>query len=221
MSRTLAIGDIHGCDSALERLLEDIAPTMDDTLVILGDYVDRGPSVKAVVERLIDLESRCRLIVLQGNHEEMFRGALSGRGLMRLWLDMGGRATVESYGSLESVPSPHLRFLVSSRTFFETDTEIFVHANLESQLSLLNQTADYLRWKHLGGSERPHISGKRVICGHTSQTDGVPLVFEGWVCLDTAAADGGWLSCLNVETNVVYQARQSGERRRFELAKYA
>jgi serine/threonine protein phosphatase 1 len=78
-----------------------------------------------------------------------------------------------------------------------------VHACVESDISLNNQTSDFLRWKHIGGMESPHVSGKRVICGHTSQTDGVPLVFDGWACIDTYPHGGKWLTCLNVETDHV------------------
>lgn len=219
--RTLAIGDIHGCEVALQGLLQDIAPTAEDTVVVLGNIVDRGPASKDVIERLIDLAGRCRLILLQGNHDEMFRGALSGRGQLNLWLQMGGSETVASYGSLEAVPPAHIKFLLSARLFWETETDIFVHANLEPNVSLPNQTADYLRWKHLAGSERPHRSGKRVICGHTPQTDGAPWVFDGWVCLDTDVARGGWLTCLDVGSGEVYQASERGERRQFALNKFA
>lgn len=221
MSRILAIGDIHGCASLLDALLDDLAPAAEDTVVVLGDYVDRGPQSKQVIERLIRLQTECRLITLQGNHEEMFAAVLNKRWLPRIWLDMGGQATVDSYGDLEHVPAEHVKFLISGRSFFERETEIFVHANLETQLSLLNQNGEYLRWKHLGGSERPHISGKRVICGHTPQRDGMPLVFDGWVCLDTDAVDGGWLSGLNVGTNVLHQVRADGERRRLDLGRSA
>lgn len=182
--RTLAIGDVHGCHRALATLLGIITVSAADTLVFVGDVVDRGPSTKQVVDELLSLRNTCRVAVIMGNHEEMMRGAISGQGLFNAWLDAGGQATLDSYGgSIENIPPDHIRLLVSAQPFYETDTNIFVHASLETDVSLPNQTSDFLRWKHLGGSERPHVSGKRIICGHTPQTDGIPLVFDGWVAL--------------------------------------
>src|SRR4051812_9682650 len=70
-SRTIAIGDIHGCDAALAALVAAIAPQPNDTLVVLGDFVDRGPNTRGVIDQLIELSQRCRLVTLLGNHEEM------------------------------------------------------------------------------------------------------------------------------------------------------
>ena len=220
--RTLAIGDVHGCSRALATLLGMLALSEVDTVVFLGDIVDRGPESKQAVNQALSLRSVCKVVLITGNHEELMRNAISGQGLFNAWLEAGGQATLDSYGgSIDNIPPDHIRFLVSSTPFFETDTEIFVHACLEPDVSLANQTSDYLRWKHLGGSERPHVSGKRIVCGHTSQADGVPLVFEGWVCIDTLPHGGKWLTCLDVGSDRVYQASQEGETREFALSRYA
>jgi len=220
--RILAIGDVHGCHRALVALLGMLTLTSNDTVVFLGDAVDRGPSSKQVVDRILTLSDSCKVVFIMGNHEEAMRDAISGRGLFNQWrLDVGGQATLDSYGgSVDDIPPEHIRFLVSALSYWETETDIFVHASLESAVSMANQTGDFLRWKHLGGSERPHISGKRVICGHTSQQDGYPLVFDGWACIDTFAHGGKFLSCLDVESNHLYQASQAGETREFPLEKY-
>jgi len=220
--RTLAIGDVHGCHRALVELLGMFAVTAADTVVFLGDVVDRGPATRQVVEEILSLANRAKVVCLMGNHEEMMRDAISGRGLFNAWLDVGGKATLDSYGgAIENIPPAHLRFLVSTRPYYETDTDIFVHASLEPEVSLANQTALYLRWKHLAGNEFPHISGKRVICGHTPQSDGAPLVFHGWVCLDTLAHGAGWLTALDVGTGEVFQAAADGKTRTFPLSRYA
>ena len=220
--RTLAIGDVHGCHRALLSLLEMVALTQADTVVFLGDLVDRGPNSKQVIEHAISLRDTCSVISLMGNHEEMMKNAIAGHGLLNAWLDAGGAATLESYGgSIDNISPDHIRFIMSGAPFYETDAEIFVHASLESDISMPNQSSEFLRWKHVGGSEKPHASGKRVICGHTSQTDGFPLIFDGWVCLDTYPHGGKWLSCLNVETNQMFQANESGETREFPLSQYS
>ena len=222
MGRILAIGDVHGCHRALVTLLGVLALTPSDTVVFLGDTVDRGPDSKLVVDRILSLRDTCKVVFITGNHEEMMRDAISGRGLVNQWLQAGGQATVDSYGgSLENVPPEHIRFLVSGSQFWESESDIFVHACVESGISLNNQTSDFLRWKHIGGMESPHVSGKRVVCGHTSQTDGVPLVFDGWACIDTFPHGGKWLTCLDCETDHVVQASQDAEVREFPLSKYS
>ena len=220
--RTLAIGDVHGCYRALVTLLGMLTISAADTVIFLGDLVDRGPESKQVVSRALSLRNTCKVVLITGNHEEMMRNAISGQGLFNAWLEVGGQETLDSYGgSIENIPPDHIRFLVSSTPFYETESEIFVHACLEADVSLPNQTSDYLRWKHLGGSEQPHVSGTRIICGHTSQTDGVPLVFNGWVCIDTFPHGGKWLTCLDVDTDRVYQASQNGETREYDLSRYS
>ena len=221
-SRTFAIGDVHGCHVALTTLLGLIQPTAEDTVVFLGDVVDRGPATKECIDEILKLQDQCFVVSLMGNHEEMMRGSLQGNFMWQIWNECGGAAALESYGgSLDKIPSSHLKWLSSLRPFYETASDIFVHANLETQQTLANQSGDYLRWKKLGGSERPHLSGKRVICGHTPQKDGYPLVFDGWVCLDTDCCRMKWLSCLEVESNHVWQTNEAGQSREFELADYA
>ena len=76
-ARTIAIGDIHGCSAALDALLNAIRPRPEDCIVTLGDYINRGPDSRGVIERLIELKDRCRLVPLLGNHEEMLFEALA------------------------------------------------------------------------------------------------------------------------------------------------
>lgn len=221
-ARILAIGDVHGCDAALTTLLAAVKVQPEDTLVFLGDLMDHGPGSKEVMAKLMELKRECKVIYIMGNHEELMRDAISGRGSFEMWERVGGKATMESYGgNVVGILPEHIRTLLSAQPFWETDTEIYVHACLEPNVSLPNQTRDWLRWKHLGGSERPHRSGKRVICGHTPQYDGYPLVFDGWVCLDTYCHGGKFLSCLEVGPDVVFQASQSGELRQFSLSQYS
>ena len=88
--RTLVIGDIHGCSKALRTLLDAVQPGSDDVLVTLGDYVDRGPDSKGVLNMLIALEKRTQLKPILGNHEILFLDALNGRVDPTGWLRVGG-----------------------------------------------------------------------------------------------------------------------------------
>jgi serine/threonine protein phosphatase 1 len=196
---------------ALDLLLDKLALISDDTLVVLGDAVDRGPNTRRVVERLLDAQQSCRLLFLMGNHEEMLLDVLAGRQPPTAWLRYGGREMLESYGGHPNdIPPEHLHFLSSALPVWETATEIFVHANLEPGVPLAEQTPHWLRWERLTGCEPPHPSGRRVICGHTASPNGLPVVFDGWVCIDTAAYRGLYLTCLDVGSNVIYQAQQAG-----------
>jgi serine/threonine protein phosphatase 1 len=220
--RTIAIGDIHGCSLALEALLAAIGPRPEDVIVTLGDYINRGPDSRGVLDRLIALEGRCTLIPILGNHDQTLLGALNGerRGLSNL-LDMGGRATLASYGAgriteadLARIPPEHVAFLRSCRDFHETETHIFAHAQYDPNLPMDEQSSLWLRWESLrDGIPDPHDSGKRVIVGHSSQKSGEILDLGHVVCIDTFCYGGGWLTALDVRTDEVWQANRDGELR--------
>ncbi len=207
------IGDIHGCTRALEVLVDRMNLTPNDLVVVLGDAVDRGPDTRKVLEQLIEIGKTCELVYILGNHEEMMLEAISGRNVDE-WLHYGGSATLASYhGDLNNIPDEHLALMNSAVKYYEGPTEICIHANLEPGVELHRQRSRWLRWKKLTGREFPHPSGKRVICGHSGVGYGAPAVGNGWICLDTMAYGGGLLSCMNLESGEIMQARQTGEFR--------
>ena len=212
--RTLAVGDIHGCDVALDVLLSNLALTAGDRLVVLGDVVDRGPNTRGALDRLLEARRACELTYVRGNHEEMMLDARRGGPRWRAWWENGGPETLRSYGgAIEDVPDAHWELIESAAPYAETGSEIFVHANLDPGVALPEQGGEWLRWRHVTGREPPHPSGRRVVCGHTAMRGGVPGVWDGWVCLETRVWRGSFLTCLDVGTDVIYQARQSGEYR--------
>ena len=88
--RTIAISDIHGCLAALDTLLAAIEPQPADTLVLLGDYIDRGPHSRGVIERLLALQQKCHLVPLLGNHDEMMLDIYDGQTDLYIdWLMFG------------------------------------------------------------------------------------------------------------------------------------
>ncbi len=214
--RTIAFGDIHGCICAFATLLDQIDPGPEDRLIVVGDYVDRGPDSRAVIDRLLALEQRCRLIVLTGNHELMMLRGLEDEQERRFWLCFGGQETLDSYGGLtQDIPSEHLDLLKRGRRFFETDTHIFVHANYQASLTLAQQPEAVLMWTHLERQvPAPHVSGKTVIVGHTPQLDGEVLDLGYLICIDTFCYGGGWLTAIDVDTREVWQADREGQLRR-------
>src|SRR5208283_1153947 len=140
--RIIAIGDIHGCSVALATLIEAVKPTPLDTLVFLGDYIDRGPDSRGVIEQVIALADRCQVVPLLGNHEEMLLAALEGKDNLRYWMKFGGKDALDSYGAGEDVkkiPAEHIRFLKRCRNYIETVGHIFVHAYYDPDRPLHEQ----------------------------------------------------------------------------------
>jgi len=215
--RTIAIGDIHGCLAALQTLLEAIDPQPDDTIVALGDYVDRGPESRGVIERLIALGSQCRLVPILGNHDEMMLHICCGQmEWYDDWLLFGGDATVASYDGQvpEGVPAEHVDFLRNCLPFYETDRHLFIHANYWASVPMEQQVGRVLQWDSLKFRQPgPHISGKIGIVGHTAQKDGEILDLGYLKCIDTCCYGFGWLTALDVESDQVWQADKTGKMR--------
>ena len=215
--RPIAIGDIHGCSRALDALLDAIRPRPDDLIVPLGDYINRGPDSRGVLDRLIHLSKQCRLVPLLGNHEEMLLEARSGVH-PTTWIGMGGVATLDSYGpgrDIALIPVEHFAFLEACLASYETETHVFVHASYDADLPMANQPVRLLRWGSLrDGLPAPYVSGKTVIVGHTSQKGGEILDLGHLTCIDTYCHGGGWLTALDVNSGEVWQANQSGAVRR-------
>lgn len=219
--RLLAIGDIHGCLLQFNDLLELVKPAKDDQLVLLGDYVDRGPDSRGVLNRILELKrSGMNLICLRGNHEVMMEASRSGSSDMKMWLGVGGLQTLGSYGTspgrsgtLADVPDEHWSFLKQElHDYHETERHIFAHAGVHPVLELNLQVRDWLLWEFLRDEMR-HCSGKLIICGHTSQKSGEIKVIPGAVCIDTFAHGGGWLTCLDANTGRFWQVNFMGKPR--------
>lgn len=217
MGRTFAIGDVHGCDTALGTLLARISLQAEDTVVFLGDLIDRGSGSKQVIDQVLETKQRCRVITIKGNHEAMLLHALR-TGDEVPWMEFGGDAALKSYDcDIDEFPSSHIEFYQSMVDYWETHTAIFIHANLEHGVPLAEQPSASLRWQSLEGDEPRYDAQRRVICGHTPQKNGYPLVFPGWVCIDTDCQRGGWLTALDVGADWVFQANKRGETRDFVL----
>jgi serine/threonine protein phosphatase 1 len=197
--KIFAIGDIHGCLDKLKTLLGMIQLDWDkDLMVFLGDYVDRGPDSRGVIELLLDLRKKHaeRLIFLKGNHEWMFMQFLKGED-HDLFLLNGGGKTLESYmveeGRIE-IPQSHRDFLDHLDLYYETDDYIFVHAGLRPYVSISEQNPEDLIWIRSPFLESSYDWGKRVIFSHTPFS--VPFIEANKVGIDTGAVYGGRLACL-------------------------
>ena len=133
--RYLAVGDIHGCFKALETLAAFVPFSNDDMIITLGDYVDRGPDSRAVLDWVISRQQTGNLVALRGNHELMMIEARDNTQAFKVWLRAGGDATLASYTRFGAgadrveIPESHWRFLKEGlHGWFETEKHFFVHA---------------------------------------------------------------------------------------------
>lgn len=198
--RLLAIGDIHGCLAQLTALLDLVAPTADDRLVFLGDYIDRGPDSAGVIDCLLRLRQQfSQTVFLRGNHEQMFSDFLAGRDSLRFLLN-GGEQTLRSYlnGDRWPIPPEHRRFLDGLANFHSEDDFIFVHAGLRPKVAIAEQSVDDLLWIRQEFLAAEEDWEKTVVFGHTPFLQ--PLQERRRLGLDTGCVYGRQLTCCEVRS---------------------
>lgn len=171
----LAIGDVHGCLQSLNGLLKKLDDYRDEyTFIFVGDYIDRGPDSKGVVERLLAFREEQECVFLRGNHEQMLLDAYFNNKL-DMWLMNGGKSTLASYEATYdnmAFPDEHLTFYKNTKMYFDTEDYFFVHAGLSPKRTIAESlqgekhVAQFL-WErsHLNAFETPWE--KTVIFGHT------------------------------------------------------
>lgn len=198
---TYVVGDIHGCLTPLDRLLAKISPRLEDEVVFVGDYIDRGPQSREVVDRLLSLPYRC--VFLMGNHERMLLNYLAGED-EDLYLENGGRATLDSYGgSASGIPASHLAFFQRLPPMYETPDYLFVHAGIRPLTPLAEQNGHDLVWirheffKFIGKYPKP------VVFGHTPLRQ--VMMAEDRIGIDTGCVYGGKLTCLKLPQREIVQ----------------
>ena len=217
--RTLAVGDIHGCYHALKTLEAFVEFQPEDHIITLGDHIHRGPDSRSVIEWLLERRGNGRLTSLRGNHECMFQAAITSELDRETWLGFGGDQMLASYQaqSINQIPTEHREFLQSGlQDFYENGTHFCVHANAREDLALKDQPERMLFWKKFV-NVKPHRSGKVMVCGHTPQRNGYPKDLGHAICIDTAAARQGWLTCLDLDSRYCWQASETGKTRAFSL----
>jgi serine/threonine protein phosphatase 1 len=213
--RIYAIGDIHGRADLVTELIDGIRaherrrPKVAETrLVFLGDYIDRGPASKQVIETLMTrIPDGMRAIYLKGNHEDMLlKGMISPAG-QELWCGNGGEATLRSYGIHRSYVSQmeltdalgaHGTFFESLSLTHEAGDYLFVHAGVRPGVALGAQRPNDLMWIRYDFLDHTGDFGRFVVHGHTPTT-GRPDVKPNRICIDTGAWMTGALTALVLE----------------------
>ncbi|PID71897.1 MAG: metallophosphatase [Desulfobulbus propionicus] len=203
MPRTIIIGDIHGCLKSLNDLLEKIftLATKTDTVLFLGDYVDRGPDAKGVLDCLIALKKEhSRLVTLKGNHDFLFLRYLETQE-SDLFFQVGGLETLHSYGvqgqsasPIHDIPESHLHFLQELPLVFEDQYGIYVHAGIQAGRHLSMQSPKWCLWARESFLKTTFTLDKPIIFGHTVFQE--PYVAQDKIGIDTGAVYGGLLTAL-------------------------
>ena len=219
--RIYAIGDVHGRDDLLERMLakidEDLAahPIERAIQVFLGDYVDRGPSSRGVVSRLFDRAHSHETVFLLGNHEVMFSQFLEAPEILGHWQQLGGLDTLMSYGVevphkiapaqfadlsaaiFKAMPASHRSFLNQLVPWFSCGSYFFVHAGVRPGVALEAQRQQDLCWIREEFLNHEGDFGKIIVHGHTPVPE--PEIWPNRINIDTGAYATGRLTCLILE----------------------
>jgi serine/threonine protein phosphatase 1 len=212
MGKIFAIGDVHGCFSRLRELMDLINPDpAGDTVVFIGDYIDRGPNPRAVVDFVLEIKERLpHTVCLRGNHEQMFLNYYCEDREEQLFMYNGGISTVGSYspggvwnGGKPAIPEEHLQFFTSLDLYYETQDYLFVHAGLRPGISLQKQDREDLIWIRNKFILSGQNFGKVVVFGHTPFND--PLIEPNKIGIDTGAVYGGKLTCVELPGVKIYQ----------------
>jgi diadenosine tetraphosphatase ApaH/serine/threonine PP2A family protein phosphatase len=199
--RTFAIGDVHGELAKLKALLGlclDAGQGEALRFIFLGDYIDRGPQSKEVVETLIDFTRTApgEVIFLLGNHEALALAALSGGLPETRWFAFGGMATIHSYrvSAARELPSEHLDWFRSLPSLYDDGRRLFVHAGVDPERSLTEQDEKALLWIREPFLSSTRDYGRLIVHGHTPILSGKPALCTNRLDLDTGAAYGGPLT---------------------------
>ncbi|MEL6191798.1 MAG: metallophosphoesterase family protein [Bacteroidota bacterium] len=149
--RKIAISDIHGCSKTLKVLLDkQVGLTSDDELYLLGDYIDRGPDSKGVLDFIMEMRKQGQVVrCLMGNHELMMIESREANKESTVWRLNGGVATIESFGTstVASIPQQYFDFLYSLEDYILVDEYILVHAGLNFEYKGNGKAKKDFLWK--------------------------------------------------------------------------
>lgn len=173
MSRIFAIGDIHGCHHTFRKMISDgIRPTKQDHIYCIGDYIDRGPDSKGVIDYILQLRREgYHIHTLRGNHEQLMLDSKGDRQKRLDWYINGGDKTLKSFGvsTFEEMDPVYQEFFRRTRYYFQTPDFIFVHAGLNFNRVDPFEDRDAMLWIRGFVTDSDKIGGRTIIHGHTPE----------------------------------------------------
>jgi serine/threonine protein phosphatase 1 len=222
-SSLFVIGDVHGCASELKTLLNKLPLHPTSTVVFLGDYIDRGPHSREVIDTILKLRAFCAVVTLTGNHEAMLQDFLhdplsQGAGM---FVYNGGGATLASYadehGNYE-IPEQHLEFFSQLKLWYETPDFFFVHAGVpDIALDQLDEKEHKkeMMWVRRSFHRSTFPWNKIIVHGHSP----VPEVHFGArrINVDTGCVYEQVLTALELPSRKIYSVMRSRDDRKVHL----
>jgi serine/threonine protein phosphatase 1 len=191
---TCAIGDIHGCFDQLRKLIELVRTENEiDMWVFLGDYIDRGPGSKEVLDLLMSLQKETDVVCLKGNHEAMLIEAIEDGSDQSLWIDNGGDATLRSFGLTDtsSFPRKYLDWMKSLPVYYDDGTRFFVHAGV-NRMPPHKSPVEVMLWIRDPFLASNKDWGRFIVHGHTPRNAVTLTPYR--MNLDTGCVYGGKLT---------------------------
>ena len=213
-SSLFAIGDVHGCAEELRALIQKLPLRRESIVVFLGDYIDRGPDSRGVVDTILELQQYCHVVCLLGNHELMLREFLDGSDPRRVarFIYNGGSATLASYADHDGVfvmSEDHREFYDNLLYHYILGEFCFVHAGLPAapeEIDLDKHGEEMVWMRHRPGMPEPNYS-KIIVHGH-SAIESIDIQPRR-INLDTACVYGRRLTALEMNTHEMYTVERS------------
>lgn len=225
------VGDVHGCFHTLVKLINQLPMESGDKLIFVGDYIDRGPHSKQVVDFVKELTESGQAIALMGNHEKMCVDSYNGSGYStQTWVCNGGEATIESYdertdeekkrpskvldeeayhawrSNLPRVSKEHVEWMANLPLSYEIDDFFICHAGIDPEVPLDRQFEDDLLWIRGEFINYNKCLQKRVVFGHTPFKK--PQILSNKIGIDTGCVFGHSLTAVCLESLEIYQEAQ-------------
>jgi serine/threonine protein phosphatase 1 len=219
-TRIYAVGDIHGradlLGETMERIDDDLSrrPIAFAVEIYLGDYVDRGPDSKGVIDLLAARLVKSNAVCLRGNHEDLLERFLHDSSVLNSWVKLGASHTLASYGVhrraqgteraselhgrfRQRFPRAHELFLKCLKPWVCCGDYLFVHAGIRPLVPFDRQAMNDLLWIRDDFLSSPHHHGKRIVHGHTTVPH--PDIRPNRINIDTGAWQSGTLTCAILE----------------------
>lgn len=219
------IGDIHGCINTLKKLIEEkIKPSINDKLIFMGDYIDRGPNTKAVIDELINYRDtkQFKTVFLRGNHEDMLLKSINQSNLISDWKKNGGDTTLESFNaaSPNQINNKYIDFLKNTEFYYSNKRFVAVHAGMNFDIDNPFDDGNAMLWRRNKIIEKDKIDNKRLIVAHTPVTLNEA---ENSLRTDKIMIDGGcvyydklpflgYLIAFEANTNSIISVRNADEQ---------
>lgn len=207
MERLIAIADLHGCYDLTKSLVESEIKfnPKSDTLVFLGDFIDRGSNSLKTVAYVSSLKAKYpdNIFLLKGNHEQMADNSIKSGKLYdkKLWEQNGGDKTINDFNNHNASLSILGAFIDTLGLYYETDSHIFVHGCIPSGKTASTADEDDMLWER----DFNYNGAKKIVVGHTIQSE--VKFYRNVIAVDTGAWKSGVLSAYDTLNNKVYSTR--------------